>query len=240
MTRGKKKETKMDILEQTVQQLGEQMKLLLEKQGIKMKQTGETSEEMRHSILSAESPERGRPTSSPKDKGSSKRHSSLPPKIVDAFIRKYMEADQMNIGDPAKGKQPFDTESFIDNDHKVEKDKKIDSKPYMYISRRDTLDNRQRLEARRSMSELEYVNCYIKMLLDRDAKFKGNMRQHLQHLENVTADAAKFPWAGVRQRSQEILDKIEKGDMAWEDGTLIQVERVRVRQEIIAEPNEKF
>lgn len=101
-------------------------------------------------------------------------------------------------------------------------------KPYMFLDREDLETVKERLDARKSMTPMEYVSATLSLLDDplaHDPKDKDNI---LKHLLAVSIDARSRSWPGVRQWTQLIWDNVEKGRCSWESFGFIQDERVRV------------
>ena len=62
----------------------------------------------------------------------------------------------------------------------------------------------------------EYIWGFIQMI---KSKEQGNpdVRFMMNHLENITEDARRYEWKGIRAWSEEILSQISQGNMRWSD-----------------------
>lgn len=105
---------------------------------------------------------------------------------------------------------------------------RVMAKPYMYLSREGLFSVKHKLEARQSITTLEYVDAFLALLSDRRAFDNRDYNDMLHHLRKVTRDALERSWPAVRRWSQFIWDSIEAGDMCWADRDAIQEERVRL------------
>ena len=101
-------------------------------------------------------------------------------------------------------------------------------KPYMYINREDCQTIKQKLEARTSLSPMEYVNAALTLVNDKRACATQDRDYILKHIQDVSHDAMRRPWESVRRWSQHIWDAVERKEMGWSDTQLIQNERVNV------------
>lgn len=101
-------------------------------------------------------------------------------------------------------------------------------KPYFYLEREGAQTTKQKLDLRASMSFIEYLNCYVKLINDHDAYDQNDKDDMLKHLGAVITDGMVRPWGNVRRWSQGIWDTIERGKCRWNSHYFIQEERVRV------------
>lgn len=105
---------------------------------------------------------------------------------------------------------------------------RVMAKPYMYLSRDGLFSVKHKMEARQSITSLEYVDATLALLADRRAYENRHFNDIMHHLRKVTRDALERPWPAVRRWSQYVWDSIEAGDMTWADRDQIQEERVRI------------
>lgn len=105
---------------------------------------------------------------------------------------------------------------------------RVMAKPYMYLSRDGLFSVKHKLEARQSITSLEYVDATLALLADRRAFDNRDYNDIMHHLRKVTRDALERPWPAVRRWSQFVWDSIEAGDICWADRDEIQEERVRL------------
>ena len=101
-------------------------------------------------------------------------------------------------------------------------------KPYMYIQRESCQTVKQKLEVRCELSQLEYTNALVKLVIDNRAYDPHDHPHIMRHLRDVTHDAMERQWSAVRKWSQHIFDLVENGDIVWADYQEIQNERLRV------------
>ena len=100
-------------------------------------------------------------------------------------------------------------------------------KPYMYLSRPGLVSLNKKLDARETMTFHEYIVAFIKMIRDPKAELAGLNDFLLEHLQQVTEDAATRDWPSVRRWSQTTFDAVENGTTEWQDRAGMQVERLR-------------
>ena len=114
----------------------------------------------------------------------------------------------------------------------------FDVSPYMYLSRPGLLTLKKKLNARETMTFHEYLIAYIKMLRDPKADLADISDFLLEHLQQVTEDAATRDWPSVRRWSQATFDAVEGGSAVWQDRYGLQVERLRHAILAIRPPNQ--
>lgn len=102
------------------------------------------------------------------------------------------------------------------------------SKPYMFMEREGLETVKQKLEARNSMSALEYINASLLLLQDKSAYEPRDRELILKHILAVSTDALAGPWPDVRRWSQYIWDQVDKGRCTWDNTAMIQDERIRI------------
>ena len=88
---------------------------------------------------------------------------------------------------------------------------------YIYENKTKQILLTNTIEKRDKMSMAQYFDCYLKMLTDDKAILNGSVNDYLVHLQQVAEDARDRPWSRVRAWSQHVLDKLESGDMTWQD-----------------------
>lgn len=101
-------------------------------------------------------------------------------------------------------------------------------KPYMFLDRENLETVKERLDARKSMTSMEYLSATLSLLDDPSAYDKRDKDNILKHLLAVSVDARVRPWPAVRQWTQLIWDNVEKGRCTWASYGFIQDERVRI------------
>ena len=98
-------------------------------------------------------------------------------------------------------------------------------KPYMYM-KKDGLDTfMDRYDYQDSMTYPEYVNCFLTMI--RDPRTVDERPDLLKHFQQVTEDALEYPWKSVLVWSNNVFDKIDRGELSWDDSGDIRMERIR-------------
>ena len=122
-------------------------------------------------------------------------------------MRFYLEREQLQVP-PMQGKRK--------------------PQPYHYLRRSGITDEKDKLRARDTMSMQEYLMCYIQMLRDGEAGYKGTLDQHLLHLEHITQDSISKPWHLIRKWSTKMFDDIEEGMATWDDTEYLRHERLRI------------
>lgn len=135
----------------------------------------------------------------------------------DEFLEREMDRDKFEFA--ADGRYHYS------NDFSSAR---VIAKPYMYLSRDGLFSVKQRLEARQSITSIEYIDATLALLADRRAFDNRDFNDIMHHLRKVTRDALERPWPAVRRWSQFVWDSIEAGDICWADREEIQVERVRL------------
>lgn len=101
-------------------------------------------------------------------------------------------------------------------------------KPYMFLDRENLETIKERLDARKSMTAMEYVSATLSLLDDPVAYDNRDKNNILKHLLAVSIDARSRSWPAVRQWTQLIWDNVEKGRCKWDSYGFIQDERVRI------------
>lgn len=99
------------------------------------------------------------------------------------------------------------------------------SKPYMYNKRPGCSSAAQKLAARGTMTEREYIRSFMALLADQRAYDGRDFPHMFEHLRCITDDCTRKPWPTVREWSQNIFDMVEKEEIAWEDRQEIQNDR---------------
>ena len=101
-------------------------------------------------------------------------------------------------------------------------------KPYMFVNREGTQTLKQKLEARTSLTQMEYINASLALINDSRA-YEPRDRDHiLRHIQDVTHDIMDRPWDVVRRWSQRVWDAVERRELSWGDSQLIQNLRVSI------------
>lgn len=101
-------------------------------------------------------------------------------------------------------------------------------KPYMYLYRDGVSTIKQKVEARPTMTVVEYIDATLALLADSRAYHRDDYIDIMDHLRKLTRDALERPWCAVRRWSQFVWDSIEAGALTWADRDMIQEERVRM------------
>ena len=109
------------------------------------------------------------------------------------------------------------------------------AKPHMYINRPGCNSLAQKLAARNTMTEREYIAAYMAMLHDEEVYDPRDYRDMVDHLRCITEDTMRKPWATVRDWSQKLFDKIEKKQLRWSDKQGIQNDRFTAHTTLPAE-----
>ena len=108
------------------------------------------------------------------------------------------------------------------------------SKPYMYLNRPGCNSLAQKLAARNTMSEREYMAAYMAMLHDEEVYDPRDYRDMVDHLRCITEDCMRKTWPTVREWSQKLFDKVERKQIRWDDKQAIQNDRFTVQAPIAA------
>lgn len=92
---------------------------------------------------------------------------------------------------------------------------KMITKPYMFSDRDGCSSLKQKFDIRGQLGALEYIECTIKLALDKSACKPEDKDNILRHLINVVHDHQSKKWPEVRQWSHALWDAIEKKDITW-------------------------
>ena len=103
--------------------------------------------------------------------------------------------------------------------------KQLLAKPYMYLERTGCTTLRQKLDARHSMTTLEYIDALTTLIKRKDIYPSESFPFMMDHLSDVTKDAKQRNWAGVLTWSQFVFDSIERDDFSWGDWHKVQQAR---------------
>ena len=143
----------------------------------------------------------------------------LPPRRIrdaqnyDGYVDRYVDREHFTF-DQQQGKlNHADSETI---------------KPYMYIEREECQTQKQRLDARCTMSPLEYIHAVLTLLMDPASHHIRDHSHIMSHLSDVTHDAMERDWPAVRRWSQYVWDSVEKGRFTWDNTQRIQNERIRI------------
>ena len=92
-------------------------------------------------------------------------------------------------------------------------------------------DYNQKFKLRDSMDFTEYVRAYMNMLTCSNPPFPiiGNIKHHLQHIEQLAEDNKIKRWDVVKKWSNYMFDNVEKGNITWENELKVQLERQRIQ-----------
>lgn len=101
-------------------------------------------------------------------------------------------------------------------------------KPYMYLDKEGCQNIKQKLDARPSMTALEYIQASLQLYNDTSAYDESDRMFISQHILAVATDALVRPWTGVRKWTQYVWDMIEQGRCKWKDQGFINDARVRI------------
>ena len=115
--------------------------------------------------------------------------------------------------------------------------KELLPKPYMYLDRPGANTIKKKLDLRETMTFNEYVVAYLKMIRDPRVDLHGMVDHHLEHLQQVTEDAATRDWPSVRRWSNAMFDAVEGGSIQWEDKNTVQIQRMRYALLAARQPN---
>lgn len=136
---------------------------------------------------------------------------------MEDFIQREMERDQFEY--PQSGRYAY-TNDF--------NSARVLAKPYMYMYRDGLFTIKQKLDARQSMTALEYIDAMLALMADPKAYDRAFLHDMSHHLRKVTRDALERPWPAVRRWTHFVWDSIESGAFTWADRAAIQDERVRI------------
>ena len=100
--------------------------------------------------------------------------------------------------------------------------KAIHAKPYMYLERSACHTLKQKLDARHTMSSLEYIGALTRLIRKDKTYPREQLPFMLDHLTDITKDASQRKWEGVLTWSQSVFDSIENDDFGWKDWDRIQ------------------
>ena len=109
------------------------------------------------------------------------------------------------------------------------------AKPHMYLSRPGCNSLAQKLAARHTMTEREYMAAFMALLHDEEVYDPRDYRDMIDHLRCVTEDCMRKPWPTVREWSQKLFDKVEKRQLRWADKQGIQNDRFTAHTPLITE-----
>lgn len=145
------------------------------------------------------------------------QHAPARPLSSDEFLQREMDRDRFDYA--AAGKYQYSND-FASS--------RMLPKPYMYLYREGVSTLKQKLDARQSMSQVEYIDAMLALMADNRACEPEDYVDIMHHLRKVTRDALERPWPAVRRWSQFVWDSIESGTITWADREWIQEERVRI------------
>lgn len=103
------------------------------------------------------------------------------------------------------------------------------AKPHLYLKRAGCASVAMKLAARETMSPLEYVAAFTRMMRDARCVDAITLPHLMEHLYQLTQDLLTHPWEDLREWSQALFDDIERGEISWEDEQEIQHRRTRAR-----------
>ena len=91
-------------------------------------------------------------------------------------------------------------------------------KPYMFLVRLGINDREQKLAVRQTMSQYEYMTAFTYMLYQEEVVLEGEIEDYLKHLHSIISECQMGTnWDIIRMWSQEVLDKVESGDLSWDN-----------------------
>ena len=97
-------------------------------------------------------------------------------------------------------------------------------RPYMFIDRPGVRTQKEKAALRETMSFTDYVIGFTAMLSDPRAQTKTDSKHLIAHLNQVARDAHDRPWPQVRDWSDTVFSRVERGDILWTDKAEIQYE----------------
>lgn len=133
------------------------------------------------------------------------------------FLKREMDKDRFEYDNAGKYLYGSDFSSH-----------RVIHKPYMYLYREGVSTIKQKVEARQSMTVLEYIDATLALLADHRAYHRDDYIDIMDHLRKLTRDSLERQWHAVRRWSQYVWDSIEAGLFTWADRDIIQDERVRM------------
>lgn len=136
---------------------------------------------------------------------------------LDEFVHRESQRDRFEASH--NGRNNFSSDAFLN---------RIIAKPYMYLSRDGISSVKQKLDARQTVTPLEYVDATLALLSDPRAFDVNDYVDIMFHLRKVTRDSLERPWPSVRRWTQYVWDAVEAGEFTWADREQIQEERVRL------------
>ena len=101
-------------------------------------------------------------------------------------------------------------------------------RPYMFLDIPGLHTQKEKATYRDKMTFNEYVLAFTTMLRDRRACSPEDWPHLVEHLNQVACDATSRPWPDVRNWSDSVFGRIEKGDITWDNTAEIQYDRMRM------------
>ena len=84
------------------------------------------------------------------------------------------------------------------------------AKPCMYLDRINFVSIAQKIMARHTIIECEYIATYLGLLDDKDVYNHKDFHVMLNHLHIIMEDPIHSPWHVIHAWSQKVVEKIEK------------------------------
>ena len=78
------------------------------------------------------------------------------------------------------------------------------------------------------MSFKQFMCAYTTMLQDHTLVAAEDRAHMMAHLQQVCQDAQERPWPAVLKWSNYVFDRLERGELTWQDKEDIQLARVRI------------
>ena len=101
-------------------------------------------------------------------------------------------------------------------------------RPYMFLDAPGIYTQKDKTAHRDKMTYHEYILAFTTMIRDRRACSPEDWPQLLEHLNQVACDAISRPWPDVRNWSDHVFKRIEKGEINWDSKAEIQYDRMRL------------
>ena len=87
----------------------------------------------------------------------------------------------------------------------------------MYLDRLNCVSIAQKIAARHTITEREYIAAYLALLDDKQVYNHKDLPAMLDHLRIIAEDTLHSPWQAIRAWTQRVFDKIEKKKLTWDN-----------------------